>query len=227
MKKTLFFAGALIAGSLTAQITQDDRLVIPKGTWTVGGNLSVNTLSNTSENEPFTSENSSTGISFLPNLGYAVGKNTVLGIRPGYRYGESESTFLEDNTINSSRTTEFHALSIASYLRRFFPLNKNLALYLQGELGYEHLRGESTSENNTLSESESTTDTFFIGIRPGITYFVSKAFALEAGIGALQYERSESEFTDSNETVISTEDRNRFNFDLDTSQIFFGLSYYF
>ncbi len=227
MKKTLFFASALIVGSLAAQTTQDDRLVIPKGTWTVGGNLSINTLSNTSENEPFTSETDVTGVSFLPNLGYAVGENTILGLRPGYRYQESENTVFEDSMRNNSRTTESHALSIASYLRRFFPLNKNLALYLQGELGYEHVRGESASDNDSLSQTESTTDTFFIGIRPGITYFVSKAFALEAGIGALQYERLDSEFTDSNDTVISTEDRNRFNFDLDTSQIFFGLSYYF
>lgn len=227
MKKIVFFASVLIVGSLTAQTTQDDRLVIPKGTWTIGGNLSFNTISNTSKNAPFTSENSTTGIAFLPNLGYAVGKNTILGLRPGYRYGDSESTFLEDTTVNNSRTTEVHALSIASYLRRFFPLNKNLTLYLQGGLGYEHQRGESTSENDSLSNSESTTGTFFIGIRLGITYFVSKAFALEAGIGALQYERSESEFTDSDGTVLSTGDSNRLNLDLDTSQIFLGFSYYF
>ena len=227
MKKVLFFASVLIAGTLTAQTTQDDRLVIPKGTWTVGGNLSFDTFSRTSENEPFTSETDVTGISFLPNLGYAVGENTILGLRPGYRYQESENTVFEDSMLSNSRTTESHALSLAAYLRRFFPLNKNLALYLQGELGYAHARGESTSGNDSLSESESTTDTFFIGIRPGITYFVSKAFALEAGMGALQYERSESELKDSNGTVSSTADSNRFNFDLDTSQIFFGLSYYF
>jgi hypothetical protein len=66
----------------------------------------------------------------------------------------------------------------------------------------------------------STSDSFFFGVRPALALMLNKNLALETSIGALGYTTGNSE----NEPNNSEGSFNNFNFSLNSSNLFFGLS---
>lgn len=227
MKKLLFLILLCIGGLMHAQDSQNKRLEISKGNWVIGGDLSFNTISRTSDDQPFTRTNDNLRFGFSPNIGYVIGKNTVLGLRPGYSYIKSENISTDGIILSNSNTMESNVFSIASYVRRFFPLGKKFAIYVQGEVGYNYRVSDTTNENSTFPLVNGTSNNYLIGIRPGITYFISKGFALETGIGVLGYLFTDSKSTNGTGLLLDSSESNSFGFELNTSNIFFGLSYYF
>ena len=98
-------------------------------------------------------------------------------------------------------------------------MSKNLALYLEGQLGYERFWSENRFSD--LDRDTSNGDGFFVNARPGISFFASKNLAFETSIGVLGYSYSSSEGED-----FDNEQQN-FSFSLNPSDLFFGLSYFF
>jgi hypothetical protein len=77
-----------------------------------------------------------------------------------------------------------------------------------------------------MAESESSSNDFFVGLQPGLSFFMSKKLALETSIGSLGYRRITREDNNDNFSNSSTNSF-EFSFSLNASDFLFGLFYYF
>ncbi|WP_272150288.1 hypothetical protein [Tenacibaculum aiptasiae] len=213
MRKTLFIAMSLFLSFAYGQ-EKENSFTIPKKTWYVNGSVS---LSNQSmKNATINSETNLSTYSFSPTIGYTISNNLVLGLGLGYTYNSYESLAPPTSSAVSFKSN-FGNFQIFPYIKKYFAVGSKLALSLQGEARYsngenliQHINGPGTTDY----------ENYFIGIRPGITFTLNKNFALEANIGSLGYSYSSS----TNNFYSYKTTTSRFNLDLSTSNIFFGLA---
>ncbi|UMB61191.1 porin family protein [Lutibacter sp. A80] len=212
MKNFLFIA-MILAYTFTFGQNTNEKLTIPNGTWNFGGNISFNTSEMEIENSSFSnSERKSYTISFEPKISYAIKNNLFIGIGLGYGYSKDESITYDIDTESISTTNIW---SIIPYIKKYFPVGKKLTLNLKGEFRYSSF--ESDYDNSNFISSANN---YFIGIRPGITYFLNNKIALDANIGSLGYWNSKVD-DNSNNTQSSG-----FELSIDTSNFYFGVSYF-
>jgi len=214
MKKIVLLTLLFVNGITVAQNEKfkEEKINIDKGTWSFGGQLSFNLSNSEFESNGSTQESDNNGISINPEVGYAVQKNLIIGLGLGYSYFDAKS----GNNFSDSRNT----FSIYPYIKKFIPVNKNLLFSIRGEIQFSKTNFEN-SNNNFLNNGND--QGFFIGFRPGISYFISNKLALEANIGALGYSRSTRDFDTNNSDKATT---NSFSFDFNSSNLFFGLTYF-
>ncbi|MEM7483687.1 MAG: outer membrane beta-barrel protein [Bacteroidota bacterium] len=224
MKRVLLVAVFFGAMTLQAQEQINDKLTINKGTWTIGGNVSIGTNNSEStfesNDDVFQRESDQFSFSVFPRFGYAFSDNWMVGLVTEYSLSKTENENENPNSTLSTSEFKNESLALAPYVRRYFGVTKNLAFYAQGELGY----GKSWSEDIGSDQERRTSESyrFFVGLRPGISFFASKNLAFESSVGLLQY----TSVTGENSS--GTENENRgFNLNLNTSNLLFGLSYFF
>lgn len=232
MKRTVLFVAFLATATIVAQNDKTDKLIIEKGTWNLDGSFSVgindfeNTFQNEAQNDRREFESSS--FSIAPQIGYAIKKNLIVGVGVGYGRFKTASLSLTDSEVNQDSETTGRSLSLFPFVRLFFPVGEKLAFSAQGEIRYSNDMSEFTDQIMNLTFSETNVDSIFIGFRPGITYFISNHFALESRLGSLGYSKSESE-TDGESGRLNgfSGESESFSFNLNSADLFFGLSYYF
>lgn len=105
------------------------------------------------------------------------------------------------------KTSEF---SVGAFGRYYVNAGKSFSIF--GELGVDYIH------STIRAVAEDNSNAFRIGIAPGINYFVSENFALEAKFGILSYR------TD-NPKADGVENTDSFNLGLNFSNINFGLIY--
>ena len=147
--------------------------------------------------------------------GYAINDNLFIGLGLGY---VNRTTDFFDNFGDTTERKNYE-FNIFPYIRYYKGIGKRLAIFGQGEVlystGKEEVNGMETLELNT----------FFVGIRPGLTYMLSKNFALEITVGAIGYTSRNVENSMGIDPVES--DTNEFGVLLNFEDLIFGLSYYF
>lgn len=169
-----------------------------KGSIYVSGGLGFS-----SENNKNT-ELKSSSYHFSPAVSYFVTSNVAVGAK--LNVGGGSNDISKDSSVKNSMT------GIGVFGRYYFtPANK---FSLFANLGFDY----NTSKMNT--DSDVKVNDMSIGITPGINYFVSDHFSIEAGFGRLGYSSSKS--NDSNDKGNTS-----FGLDLDLSTISFGLNYKF
>jgi hypothetical protein len=174
------------------------KLTIEKGTWKIGGQTTLS-HNKTKRSDP-DSDYKSFYWSLTPNIGYAISKNTLLGVQLGYTHSDNG----DDNYSDSYK--------VGMSVKKYFPVSKKFSFNITSRANF------SWGDNN-LSQSFKR---FFIGFTPEISYFLTENFALEAEIGSLGYSNHKNK-TDSE--YIYTSDS--FALNLNSSDIQFGVSYYF
>jgi hypothetical protein len=144
-----------------------------------------------------------------------------------------EYTQVNQNSLQQ-RQPETESENLAStfgnmpYIRSYKSVNKNLLLFVQCEIGYSTIQSEFQNKSRNISMGSG--NEFRIGIKPGITYFISKRMSLEASLGGLTYNNSNQDFeirNDDNTFNQSDSSGNSFNFSINPSDFLFGLSFYF
>lgn len=212
MKKLLLITLLFVNGIMIAQNEKlkEEKVNIDKGTWSFGGQLSLNLSNSESEYNGITQESDNSGISINPEVGYTINKNLIVGLGLGYAHSENN----DSNNFTNSRNT----FSIYPYVKKFIPVNKNLLFSVRGEVRFSKTSYDNNNLLNNISDQ-----TFFIGFRPGITYFISDKLALEANIGALGYSRLTRDFDPVNLDKATT---NSFNFDFNSNNLLFGFTYF-
>jgi len=193
--------------------SESEKINITKGTWSFGGSASFGYADQEFENFGNTFESNFLSFSIIPEIGYAVEENLILGLGLGYSYRRSEDN---DSNIDFSNDT----FIIAPFIKRFFPINDNLLFTLKGEFRYTKANADNFSNGNNITTQGS--NTYFVGIRPGISFFISEKVALEANFGSLGYERTTSE-TNNNPSTFTI---NNFGFDFNSANLLFGFTYY-
>ncbi|MBC8754284.1 outer membrane beta-barrel protein [Kordia sp. YSTF-M3] len=214
MKKITLFLCILTVAFVNAQDdTTSDKLTFAKGSQFINANLSLNISNSDLEAQTQTQESKNFGFTINSSYAYAISDNLFLGLGLGYANSTRENE-LNGALDNEAKTNSFE---IFPYVRYYKGIGKKLAFFVQGETRY-------TNSNTEVNNADiANTDTFFFGIRPGLTLLLNKNLALETSIGALGYTTSTSE----NESNASETSFNNFNLSLNSSNLFFGLSYYF
>src|SRR6056297_1541818 len=212
--KTFYPIIALLAFSFVSAQDPSEVLIIEKGTWNLTGNVALgfDNSENSFNQQENGSENSSHSFSLAPSFGYAIKNNVVIGAAVQYTHQKGESATTGFNP-NSSSTSTNQFVGISPYIRGYKGIGKQLSLYLQGEASYA--RSWSTSQQNGGTETNDRNgNNLFIGIRPGITYFLHKNLAIESTFGSLGYRYGEGK------SVQSYSKGNNFSLELSPSNLF-------
>ncbi|WP_046755905.1 outer membrane beta-barrel protein [Kordia jejudonensis] len=216
MKKIALFVCMLIIGFVNAQEndqnSSSDKLNFAKGTSFVNGGIFLNST-NTETTTTLEQEDSRFGFGINSSYAYAISDDLFIGLGLGYIRNKREND-IPGSPVQETTSDTFR---IFPYIRYYKGIGKRLAFFVQGETQF------STGKTKSNGEDFIDTNSFFIGARPGLTYMVSKCLAIETTIGALGYTSEKLENRQNN----AESDAKGFNFSLNTSNLVFGLSYYF
>ena len=138
---------------------------------------------------------SNTGYSISPTIGYFLSDNIAL---------EADLTYSDAGVDDSS------AFGIGLGAVYYFSPAEQFSFGIGGGFDY----------NSADAGADIKLNTMFIGVSPGMSYFVSDSFALRAAVGSLGYSSSKAD-TDGAEAT------NTFGFSLDLDSIEFGVTYKF
>ncbi len=218
MKKITLFLCMLIIGFANAQNndqnTVSDKLTFEKGSQFINVNLSLRNTNSELKRPSDGGEVKTFTFSINPSYAYAISDDLFLGIGLGYSHSKRKDGVNNNNVDYDEVTTSSY--QVFPFVRYYKGIGKKLAFFIQGEARYSHFETELNFLNGT------DTNNFFFGIRPGLTLMLNKNLALETSIGALGYRTGKSE----NEANNSESSFNTFEFSLNSSNLFFGLSYY-
>lgn len=202
MKKILLSAMALMAFSFaSAQETSNvptNSNGFRMGDFFVTGSVGVGSQS--------TGDNKSNSFNISPRVGYFLMDNIAVGAALGYESGKTKSPGEPDFKQN-----EF---SIGVFGRYYVTPATGFSLF--GQLGLDYIH--ATSEWDVPGAPKNSSNAFQIGLAPGVNYFVSSNFALEATFGILSFR------TDSPDEGDNTDN---FNLGLNFTNINLGLIYRF
>ena len=143
-----------------------------------------------------------TNIAFSPRYGYFISDKIVLGGKLSIGQNKTtDSIVIENNSV----------ISVGVFTRYYSSPQSRFSLF--GQLGFNF---------NTQTEniSKSNVNGFDLGLSPGISYFLSDKFAIEATFGQLGFKTSKPD-------VAGAESTNNVNFEMNLSSVGFGLNYKF
>ncbi|QRM90501.1 outer membrane beta-barrel protein [Lacinutrix sp. WUR7] len=196
MKKLLFTAAIAVLGFASAN-AQDDT------TNTTGGFAQGDIFLSGSVgfgNET-TGDVKSNVFTIAPKAGYFVSDNIAVGVKLGY------TSWKGDN--DGTDTVDANEFAGGVFGRYYMTPANQFSLF--AELGVDY-----TSSDDKLADLKS--DGVSAGFAPGISYFVSDKFAIEASFGILGYSTEKADFD-------GAESTDNFNFGLNFSNINFGIVY--
>lgn len=200
--KKLFLAGAVaFFGMAQAQETQTPGFV--KGDVFITGAVGyANQERGTEEGNRFT---------IAPSVGFFVSPNFALGARVGY---VNEKFSGNDTEIFENKTETF---TVGAFGRYFWTPVNRFSLFGEVNASYGNIKYTNTYDNVSF---DSKADGFEMGIAPGINYFITKNFALEATWGVLSYNSIKPD-------ADGAEATENFNVGLDLNDLSLGLVYKF
>ncbi|AXO79461.1 porin family protein [Olleya aquimaris] len=197
MKKLLFTAAIAVLG-FTSVNAQDEMTTVggfEEGDVFISGSVGFG-------NESFGDESTNV-FSIAPKAGYFLSDNIAAGLKLGY------TSFSGDN--DGVDFVDASELAIGVFGRYYFTADDQFSLFT--ELGVDYI-----SNDDKLADAKS--DGFDIAFAPGISYFVSDNFAIEATVGVLGYSTEKADFD-------GAESRNNFDFGVNFADINFGVVYKF
>jgi hypothetical protein len=163
-------------------ITFSAQSQINKGTWLLGGDLSLGSSSSTNSlvNAP---SNQSNYFNMTPRIGWFISNNLVIGLSPRY------SSSFHKTTSNNAGNTTSTGYSIAPFVRYYKPLNEKWAIFAEFDgigLNFSSSKYEGDNDPNVI-ENSSQGYSLGIFVKPGVTYFISPKVGIEASLGSLGY----------------------------------------
>ncbi|WP_330442069.1 porin family protein [Flavobacterium sp. C4GT6] len=196
MKKVLLSLAAVFAfGLANAQETENNGFA--KGDVFLSGSVGFSSES--------TGDVKTNGFNITPSAGYFVSENIAVGLSLGYTSTKDEAPNRED--------IKYSEFGIGAFGRYYFTPANKFSLFGQLGVGYQNGKYEQGS-------TEVKSDGFNVAVAPGINYFVSEHFALEATFGILSYSTSKPDFD-------GAESTDNFDFGVNLDNINFGIVYKF
>ena len=202
MKKLILSAAAIFAfGFANAQDTTTATTTgeggFSSGDIFISGSVGFNTTS--------FDESKSTTFNIAPRVGFFVADNIAIGGRLGYT-----STKSEVDDVETGDTNEF---SVGVFGRYYFTPSSRFSTFGEAMIDY------ATSKNELVDDS--TVNSFGIAIAPGVSYFLSDSWAIEATWAALSFRNSK------NADIDDAEATSEFGLNANLESISLGLIYKF
>ena len=152
-----------------------------------------------------TGDSKDNSFTLAPRVAYFVSENIAVGVKLGYTSTKSEDLGMDDVKTNM--------LEVGAMARYYFTPAAKFSLF--GELG-----ANFNTNKWEQGAAESDSAGFGVNVGPGINYFVSNNFAIEAGWGALGYNTNDNGGN-------GAESTDSFGLNVNMEAITFGLVYKF
>ncbi len=169
---------------------------LQKGTMLLEGTFNVSGNSMTDEFNLFGGLNDfelrNNSIAIAPRIGWFTNNNLLLGVGLLFQNNTSKNFNFFNGTQSVVFITRNNLYSINPYFTKFSPLTDKL--YLTTSVNV--LIGFG-SENAELGDQEQAADVFQAGLNivPGLTYFISEKWGLQASIGQLFFQHRQAKLT--------------------------------
>ncbi|TYB72615.1 porin family protein [Bizionia gelidisalsuginis] len=201
--KKLFFAALLAGFAFNTASAQDEEGTkgFAKGDVFMSGSVGFESDSQ--------GDTSLKGFTVAPRAAYFISDNIALGAKLGYTSSKEE-----DEGFATTQETEVTAIEAGVFGRYYFTPASQFSIFTELGAGYVHSKYEETGD------PEIKADGFNVAFAPGVSYFISNNFALEASYGLISYNSDKVD-------VDGAESRDRFNAGLDLGDINLGLVYKF
>ncbi|WP_288437905.1 outer membrane beta-barrel protein [uncultured Chryseobacterium sp.] len=218
MKKIVFMGAVALFGWSHAQIA--------KGTSYLSGQVGYYH----NEKNEFETKRKEDVIRILPTAGYFVNNNLAVGLGIGYKSAVTKYNvrgFGFINTIEIKNTD--NAFVVAPFVRKYWTLSDKLYIFGQLqvplELGKEKMdfNSEGDGGDPILSAPFTQKNNYThigVNVKPGLDYFVSKNWSIEATIGEFGYNSYKRD-------VEGAKRNNSYKFDLNLAAVTFGVKYIF
>ena len=152
-------------------------------------------------------EEKTSGFTIAPSVGYFVTPNIAIGAKLGY-------TSLKNEEGSYEETTDL--LTAGVFGRYYWMPASKFSIF--AELGADYRN--SSFDSGVAGISKAKSNGFGVAVAPGINYFVSSNFALEAKVGVAGYNSDKPDFA-------GAESQDNFNIGLDLNDVTLGLVYKF
>ncbi len=156
---------------------------IEKGTFLVSGNFSIskNNLASASiGNSPA----DVTQLQFTPYFGFMVSPRIAVGVLSTYsRY---EQKYESGNVFNPQKTV-LNTYSAGPFMRYYHPITERFFFFGQADVTFNKSEATYTLNDPSLDPIKATLSGTSVAIRPGISYFISKRWAIEVLLGSVAY----------------------------------------
>ncbi|PKF75898.1 outer membrane beta-barrel protein [Chryseobacterium sp. PMSZPI] len=214
MKKVLLAGAVALFGLSNAQIA--------KGTTYLSGQVGYSQKENNNNDTKVES------YKVLPTVGYFVDTNLAVGLGVGYKNDNTKTVkTVGSTTIDSKETVS--GFVVAPFVRKYWTIADKL--YVFGQLEVPMVFGQNKDEatatttagGSTATTSTSTKNNFTsigVNVKPGLDYFLSKNWSIEATIGEFGYNTSKV-------NVDGAKRVNDYKFGLNLSSVTFGVKYVF
>lgn len=175
MKKflTLTFISIAFIGTASAQLKKGEKML--------GGNIAFSNNKAEQNNFYGTGEQKGTNISIVPQLGFGLGNNWILGLTAGYSYTKQRST----NGTSSWNESRTNLVSGGVFARKSFPAGERFGFFGQADISYSD--GKSKFKNSSGDNNTGEIDILEAFVSPGAYFRPNKRFIIEAQIGSLGY----------------------------------------
>lgn len=177
-------------------------------------------------------DNKDQNFSVVPTVGVFIAPNLAVGTGIGYAGSRADHTDITNfgSGIETLQTTiKTNAFTAKPFIRKYWTLSDKLYIFGQLEvpieigkrtadlqLDYVDMNGYTYFQTMNIEQKYTS---FGVNVKPGLDYFISKNWTIEATIGEFGY----------NNTKIKDQDNgtDTFNFGLNLSSVMFGVKYVF
>ena len=184
------------------------------GTIFVGGDIGLSVGKDKTKNDNTTTTNyKKTDYSFLPQAGYFI--DDILAV--GARVGMSGNVYKYEGNYSYDKVSSSYF--VLNPFARYYIINQKGGLFAEADMSFEFGTSKTVYNDNT---DEDNSTNIFLGMKPGVYYYISDRIVLQAFYGWFGYQ-----------SLINKEDNdtkdinNTFGFDLSSNSFAFGFVYEF
>lgn len=177
---------AYYVGANPARRTPNPETALTRGTRLLGGSFALG--GNAGRFAGSSGETNGINFNFQPQMGWFVRDNVAvgLGLTAGFNQLRSTSSGgFTSVTFTSEFTQSNLTLGLRPFVRNYAMLGPKFGVFLETSLNVGFTRTNTETLPATAVPSEWSGRTFSLqaGLRPGVTYFLSRRFAVEATTG--------------------------------------------
>ncbi|WP_419870697.1 outer membrane beta-barrel protein [Chryseobacterium sp. CT-SW4] len=200
MKKILFASAIALFGLANAQTTEKSGF---EGRVFLMGQVGYESTDNNNNN--VTTNN----FSIVPTVGYFVSPTVAVGLGIGYVNATTKNETIDTKYIND-------AFKVMPLARKYWGLGDKL--YIFGQLAVPMEWGTDKTKVAGSETSKAKYSSYGVQIAPGLDYFLTNNWSVEATIGAFGYQNTKYK---------GAESLDNYNFGLNLSNIQLGVKYIF
>lgn len=164
---------------------QEGPTQISQGTVVLSGSVQYNQLHHKPDQNPFNTRSISQSLYLSPSVGFMLRDGLEMGMGIGLHHLLSKSKWDEGESRSKSQ-----ALYLSPYARKYVALTDFLLLHGTGSVSIGFGRNLENGQQDDDYRLTSRSNSFRVGISPGLTYLATPKLGITASFGYLSYEVS-------------------------------------